>query len=200
MKLRPTRFKQIAAVTGVTLALSLFAHAESGVNNTPDRCAAQVKPGPHQHDGMSGHGSDPAASGMPPMDDPLMQGLPPAPPFLHELNLTEAQQDKVFSILHNSAPALREQGKLAKKSAEALHEMVDSANFDETKLKSLAESHAHAIAEMEVIRARSMHQILALLTPEQRKQADAIKAKFDERHNLREQIRDINAKADSNPM
>ncbi|HSY27449.1 MAG TPA: hypothetical protein VK832_08110, partial [Burkholderiaceae bacterium] len=54
----------------------------------------------------------------------------------------------------------------------------------------------HAIAELMILQARTTHQILALLTPEQRKQIDTIRAKFD-RHALRTQIEEINAKFDA---
>jgi len=196
MNLRSIHFKQIVAVAGVTLMISLFAYAEPGAGGAPDHCTGPMTGAGHPHEGMGDHGPGPGPMGMPPMGEPFMQGMPP-PPFLHELNLTEAQQDKIFTILHNSAPMLREQAKLIKKSGDAIHELTDSANYDEGKLKSLADSHGHAIAEIEIIHARSMHQILALLTPEQRKQADAMKTKFDEHHAMRDQIRDINSKPDS---
>lgn len=200
MNLRSIHFKQIVAAASVTLMISLFAYAEPGpgTGGNHDHCAGPTMDAGHPHEGMMDHGPGPGPMGMPPMmGDAFMPGMLP-PPFLHDLNLSEAQQDKIFAILHNSAPTLREQGKLIKKTADAIRELSDSANYDESKLKSLADSHAHAIAEIEVIHARSMHQILALLTPEQRKQIDAMKAKFDEHHAMRDQIRDIGVKPDAN--
>jgi Spy/CpxP family protein refolding chaperone len=201
MNLRSIQFKHILAVAGATLMISLFAHADSGAGAPPAHCSGPMMgPEGHSHEGMGDHGHGPGPMGMPPMmppmGDPFMEGMPP-PPFLHDLNLTEAQQDKIFSILHNNAPLLREQSKLVKKSGDAIHEMADSANYDEAKLKALAESHARALAEIEVIHARSMHQIQALLTPEQHKQIDAMKAKFDEHRTMRDQIRDIGAKPET---
>jgi periplasmic protein CpxP/Spy len=113
----------------------------------------------------------------------LPPGLPfaddaPVPPFLHDVTLSEAQQDKIFSIVHDAAPLLREQGKLAHKSAEAMHELETSGQYDETRLKLLADSNARAMAEIMMIHVRNTHQILALLTPDQRAQVDARKAEM----------------------
>jgi protein CpxP len=198
MTLRSIRFKHVAAVAGATLMISLFAYAAPETGSMTDHCAAPMSDIGHQHEGMQGHGPEhgPGPMGMPPLEDDFMQGMPPLP-FLHDLNLSEAQQDKIFAIQHNSAPLLREQGKLVRKSGDAIRELTDSTNYDEGKLKSLADSHARAITEIEVIHARSMHQILSLLTPEQRKQADAMKAKFDQHHMMRDQIRDIGTRPDS---
>jgi Spy/CpxP family protein refolding chaperone len=197
MNLRFIHFRYFVAAAGAALMISLFAHAEPGTGALPDHCVGPMKAGEgHPHGDFGEHAPGPGPWGMPPMMEPFILDIPPLP-FLHELNLTEAQQDKIFSILHNSAPTLREQGKLAKKSADAIRDLTDSANFDEGKLKSLAENHARAIAEIELIHARVMHQILVLLTPEQRKQVEAMKARFDGHRPMREQIRDIGARPDS---
>jgi len=119
------------------------------------------------------------------------------PPFFRDVTLTEMQQDKIFATLHASAPTLREQGKLAKKSADAMRELADSGSYDESKLKSLADTNARANADLMLMQARDIHQILALLSPEQRKQVDAIKTKLEDRHALRAQIEAVKAKFDA---
>ena len=90
------------------------------------------------------------------------------PHFLHGIKLTEAQQDKVFEIVHNRAPALRDAMKTAGKSRKELNELVRSGSFKESEARTLADRGAKALAEAEFLKARSDADILALLTPEQR--------------------------------
>jgi periplasmic protein CpxP/Spy len=92
------------------------------------------------------------------------------PPFLAGLHLTEDQEDKVFAIVHAAAPALREQEKALRKAREALRDLNESPQYDESRVKGLADSAAKADSQLIVLRARTEHEILALLTPEQLKQ------------------------------
>jgi protein CpxP len=92
---------------------------------------------------------------------------PDAPPFhsvlhaLHRLDLSEAQQDKLFAITHAAAPRQREQEKAERKAHEALLALGASASFDEAR----AGAAARALGQES--------QVLALLTPEQREQLRA---------------------------
>lgn len=97
-------------------------------------------------------------------------------PFLRRLDLSEAQQDKVFSIMHELAPKMREQGKIARKARTDLRELSLSDKFDETKARTLADAQARAHADMALLRAKSTQQVFALLTPEQRKKFEELKA------------------------
>ena len=92
------------------------------------------------------------------------------PPFLAGLKLTEDQQDKVFAIVYKAAPTLREQSKALHKAHEALMELSASEPFDESKAKSLADTAAKADGQLTLLRARTEHEIYAVLTPEQRKE------------------------------
>lgn len=98
-------------------------------------------------------------------------------PLLHQLDLSEAQQDKVFSIMHAQAPLMREQAKIAHKAHTELRELGFADKFDDAKARSLADAEARAHAEMALLRTRTAQQIFALLTPEQRKQALDLKAR-----------------------
>ncbi len=201
-------FNPLLIVVGTAIALPFTAQGEPAPDSPRERCAGPaISISGHDHEGMMGGGmfpvEAPPMNGRPPMDGQFGPGIlpgivpfAPIPPFLHDVKLTEAQQDKVFAILYASIPPLREQEKLARKSGDAIHELVDSSTYDEGKLKSLAESNVHAMAELMILQARTTHQILALLTPEQHKQIDAAKAKFD-RHTLRAQIEEINSKFDA---
>lgn len=116
---------------------------------------------------MPGHGPH---GGLPPPHAPAGGELPP-PPYLHGLQLSEAQQDKVFAILHALAPQLREQAKLARKAEEELRELARGEQYDEGRARALAEAGARAQAEMALLRSRADRQIHALLTPEQKQAA-----------------------------
>lgn len=90
------------------------------------------------------------------------------PPGVH---LDEAQQDKVFAIVHAQQPQMREHEKAARHAHEALRAMAASGQFDDARASALAQASARAMAAMTLQRARMDAQITALLTPEQRRQA-----------------------------
>jgi Spy/CpxP family protein refolding chaperone len=138
---------------------------ELGAEHPP---MAQGERGPHgpEHDGP-GFGP-----GLPPPHGGPGFG-PGRAPFFHGLDLSEAQQDKVFAILHAEAPYLREQSKAAAKAREALHELASSDKYDDAKAAALAKDVATAEANIVLQHVRTQQKLLAVLTPEQRKkQAD----------------------------
>lgn len=116
-------------------------------------------------EGFGGHGP-----GAPGPDMPFGHGGPFGVPGLHRLQLSEAQQDKLFAVMHAAAPQRREQDKAERKAREALREMGQSGSFDETRASNLARNLGQAIAAGVVLQARTQAQVLAVLTPEQREQ------------------------------
>ena len=103
----------------------------------------------------------------------LAQQGPPLllPPYLRGIELSEAQQDKVFAATHAQAPALREQQKIALKAHEQLRALAASSAYDDAKAGALASTAAQAMAKISLLQARLEQQLLAVLTPEQRQQA-----------------------------
>jgi len=99
-------------------------------------------------------------------------GFGASPPFLAGLHLTDEQQDKVFAIVYAAEPVMHEQTKALRKAHEALHELNEADQLDEGKAKNLAEAAAKAESQLMVLRLRTEHQILALLTPDQKKQLE----------------------------
>lgn len=106
-----------------------------------------------------------AEQGGPPMGRPGM-------PFLHGLNLSDAQEEKVFQLMHGQAPYLREQQRAHEKAMRSLHEMRKAEAFDEAAAARLAQDAAQAQANITLAHMRTQHKVLALLTPEQRKQLE----------------------------
>jgi Spy/CpxP family protein refolding chaperone len=86
------------------------------------------------------------------------------------LQLSEAQQDKLFAIHHAAAPQRRQQEKAIRHAHEALRALGDSAQFDEGRAGVASRELGQAIAAEELLEARVHAQALAVLTPEQREQ------------------------------
>jgi len=136
-----------------------FALAHAAPEDKPGHCAKMEPPEHH---------------GFP---EAMMPGAP-LPPFLHGVDLSEAQRDAIFAILHADAPAVWEHMKAERKAQEALHELTFSGKYDEAKAKELVNTAADHLAALSLLRVRSESRIYALLTPEQRKQASEMKEKF----------------------
>jgi periplasmic protein CpxP/Spy len=145
---------------GVPGAVPGFGHRPApGLADGHPMCG--MAPGPEaMHGGV-------AVPGMMPFGGPGMGG---EPPFLRGLELSEAQQDKVFAILHAQEPYLRDQGKAAGKAHAGLRELAHAAQYDDAKAAALAQAGAQAMANIALQHVRTEQKLLALLTPEQRKQ------------------------------
>jgi len=107
-------------------------------------------------------------------------------PFLHGLELSESQEDKLFQLMHSQEPYMHEQQRAHEKAMRALHEMANSDKFDDAAAGKLAQTAAQAQANLTLAHIRTHQKVLALLTTEQRKQLDERKARphragFDER-------------------
>ena len=111
-----------------------------------------------------------ARFGPPPFGGSGGPGMGGRPPFMHGVELTEAQQDKVFAILHAEQPYLRDQGKAAAKAQEALHAMARADKYDDAKAAALSKEAATAMANIALQHVRTEQKLLAVLTAEQRKQ------------------------------
>ena len=92
--------------------------------------------------------------------------------FLRGLDLSEAQKDKIFAIHYAQMPQMREKFKIVRKSHEDLRALTTSPQYDDAKAKALADAGARAMADIALLKARSEHDIYALLTPEQKAQAE----------------------------
>jgi Spy/CpxP family protein refolding chaperone len=116
-----------------------------------------------EDDGPQPHGS---RMGMLERHGPGGHGPMPAPAAA----LTEAQEDKLFSIMHAQEPQRRELDRAAHKARTGLRELARSGQFDESKAAALAQAEGKAVAALSLLRARTDAQVAALLSPEQREQ------------------------------
>lgn len=100
------------------------------------------------------------------------QGMPGIP-LLHGLDLSEAQQDAVFDLVHAQIPVQRALDKKAAKAFDELHRLGASDRFNAKQARALADSYAQAQAQLAFNQAELDNKLRALLTPEQRQQLDA---------------------------
>lgn len=89
------------------------------------------------------------------------------PPHLAALGLSEAQEDKIFYILHAEAPAIRNNFKQQRKLREEIDKLVTSPGFDEKKARQLSTELARAQGDAIFSRINTESRIRAVLTPEQ---------------------------------
>lgn len=106
-------------------------------------------------------------------------------PRLAGLDLSEAQQDRVFAILHAAAPKRRELDRAERKAREALREMAGSPGLDQAMAAQHAQALGKAIADEALLRLRTDARIMAALTPEQRAQLERRPQARQERHECK---------------
>lgn len=128
--------------------------------------------------GGPAHARGPGGPGGP--DGPGAMEEGPMPPFLRGLDLTEAQRDQIFEIMHAQAPLMRQKLKEARRAHEALRDLAMSAQYDEGRARALATEDAKAGADLALMRVRGEHKIFAVLTPEQRNTVQEMKARFEQ--------------------
>lgn len=140
--------------------------------------------GPAMEEGRRGgpNGPDNGAGGRGPMGPPPGSGFrfdssfgpgpgfAPQAPLFRGVELTEAQEDRIFAILHAEKPYLREQAKAAGKAHEALRALAEADKYDDAKAAALAQAAATASANIELQHVRTRQKLLAVLTTQQRKQ------------------------------
>ena len=90
------------------------------------------------------------------------------PPHLRALNLTQEQQDKIFAIMHEQAPAKYAQHKQQRETMEAIRTLAQADTFDEAKAQQLTDQLGKLEKEKALNRLKTEARITALLTPEQR--------------------------------
>jgi len=101
--------------------------------------------------------------------------------MLAGLKLSEDQEDKVFTIMHTNAPAVREQMKALRKAHESLRGFATSDKFDDARARSLVDAVTKAESQLMLLHIRAEHSIYAVLTPEQRAKLEERKHRWQER-------------------
>jgi Spy/CpxP family protein refolding chaperone len=152
------------------MLLPLAARAADVEREAPER-------GPRMEErrGPPDAGIDPRAGGRPgPHGRPDFGPAPfgGVPPYLRGVELTEAQDDKIFAIVHGQVPYLREQEKAREKAERGLFELHAAAKYDDAAAAKLEQAAAQATANLTLAHLRTEQKVLAVLTAEQRKALD----------------------------
>jgi Spy/CpxP family protein refolding chaperone len=119
-------------------------------------------------------------TGGPPPGEGFRRGPRPRDgmfPMLHGLNLSDDQKAQIKTIIDNEAANTRE----LRDKLKALHESEAdpfSATFNEASVRADAEARAKIDIELQVAHARTMSQIGAILTTEQKAQLASRRAQF----------------------
>lgn len=164
--------------------IATFALAGAAALAVPFLVTAQPSPGTFgegmhmkahaRHDGHFRHGAGPGMHGM--HGERAMGGA-----FLRGLDLTDEQRDRIFAIRHAAEPAMRDQMKVLRGARGEFSRLALSGEYDEAKVKELADRNAQAMSTMAQLRARTMNEIYRVLTPEQQTRVKERLAKWEER-------------------
>ena len=146
--------KQLLAISALAIALpfSASSYAESGKH-----C--------NHHDNKAGYGSKHGGH----------SGKMGMPHHFKALNLTQDQQDKIFTIMYEQAPEKYAQHKQQRETMEALRVLAQADKLDEAKAQQLSEQLGQLEKDKALSRIKTQAKINALLTPEQRQKAREFK-------------------------
>jgi Spy/CpxP family protein refolding chaperone len=123
--------------------------------------ARRGPPGPHEHGRVHERNHD--------HDHHRDHGRGPGPlAGLRGLALSEAQQDRIFAIVHDTVPKQRALDKKERQARRALREMAGAAQVDRSRAGAHAEALGRAVADQALLRLERHAAVMAVLTPEQR--------------------------------
>lgn len=153
-------------------ALPMFAHAWGAGERCLDGPRGAMMHGYGHHHGMRG---ERALHGEP-------MGMRA---YAAELQLTEEQRGKLAELRKSNAQAMQEQARTLREARRELRALGFSADYDETRVRALAERMAGASAEMAIRRARAANDFYQVLTPEQRQKFSERFSRMEERRTYR---------------
>lgn len=99
-----------------------------------------------------------------------------------ELNLTTDQQAAVQKIIESTEASAKPLQEQLRKLHDSQYDPLSGAAFDEASVRSAAQARANIQVELEVLHARAMSQVYALLTAEQKAQLATKRQQFGQRH------------------
>ncbi len=106
-----------------------------------------------------------------------------------ELNLSDEQKTQIKQIMEAEKEKVHPIFESLKENRQKMEELTANGNFDETKVKQLADEQGSLTSLLIVEKERTKSQIFQILTAEQREKAKAMKEKFEERMKERRKNR-----------
>ena len=200
--MKTNRFAQIAIAAGIALTASVpaFSAPAASLQESAPATVTQKADGAqkHRHHGERKDGDKRGDHRHHRHHAGMHGGM-----ALHGITLTDDQKTKIGELRKASAPQMREAMKTAFESRKALRELTLSGSFDEARAKTLAQEGADAMASVAVLKAKTDSQIVALLTPEQRKEmaekAERQKERMQQRMKERQERKAGEPKRDAAP-
>lgn len=170
--MKSTRFASLALAGAAALAVPFLVSAQPspGASGEGTQMHAQFMKA-HARGGHFHHGGGQGMHG-----DRAMGGA-----FLRGLDLTDEQRDRIFAIRHAAEPAMRDQMKVLRGARGEFARLALSSEYDESKVKELADRNAQAMSAMAQLRARTMNEMYRVLTPEQQARVKERQQRWAER-------------------
>jgi len=101
--------------------------------------------------------------------------------FSDYLGLTDAQQAQAKAIMEKEKPNMKPLFQQMAQSHQDIRQVVESGNFDEAKVRSIATQQSQNMIEMEVQRARVESELYQILTPDQKTKLKDLMDKHEQR-------------------
>lgn len=101
--------------------------------------------------------------------------------FSDVLDLTQAQQDQIKTILDKEKPTVQPLMKQLMQAHQDLEKLEASGTFDEAKVRALAAQNTSTMTELIVQKARIHSELMQVLTPEQKTKLQQLHAKHEAR-------------------
>lgn len=101
--------------------------------------------------------------------------------FADYLDLTDAQQTQAKEIMAKAKPSLEPLVRQRIQAEKQLRELAMSGNFDESKVRDIANQQAQVMTELTVQKARMESELFQLLTPEQKTKLNQFIDKHEQR-------------------
>ena len=106
-----------------------------------------------------------------------------------ELNLTEAQKAQIKQLMEAEKSKVKPIIEDIKENRQKMEELTADGNFDEVKVKRLADEQAILSSQLIVERERTISQIFQNLTAEQREKAKQLKQQMEDKKRERRNYR-----------
>ena len=101
--------------------------------------------------------------------------------YAHKLDLTDAQQEQVKSIMAREKPGLKPLFLQLAQTKHQMRQLEEGESFNEIQVRALAAQQSQTLAELIVQKARIESEMLQVLTPDQKTKFKEIMDRHEQR-------------------
>jgi protein CpxP len=122
---------------------------------------------------------------------PMAMGRGPAGPLgaigvaLRQLDLTQGQRDQIKAIMESHKDEMKAIGERRRELRKAVEAAITADTVDASAIRNAHAELAQAMADGAVLRATIRHEVMQILTPEQKAKAETLKQLFETRRKVR---------------